>query len=247
MVAQAQVEQMRHDFSPNAAHTVRTEIIGREQYPVVVIDDLMRDPQALVEYAATAVEFRPLKRDVNYYPGLRAPVPQDYLASLYTVIKPLMHDVFGLPVDGPLKANCSFSIATSRRNGSICFSVCLISTPSMSGNSRCSTTSAMVRTVERRFIVIARPVTSPSPRSGSPRYLELLKKDIDRMVRRPPQYMRGNDTRFEQIASFEAQFDRVLIYRSQVLHSGSVQRQCRPEHRSAQRPADRECILLRSA
>jgi hypothetical protein len=222
MAARAQVGEMRHDFGPSAAHTVRTEIIGREQHRVVVIDNLLRDPDALVEYAATAVEFKPLKRDVNYYPGMRAPVPQEYLATLYGVIKPFMSEVFGLPVDGRLKANCSFSLATLPPERLNLFQ-----------------RLPHFDTVDGRQLAVLHYLCDGSHggtafyrhrESGYEsineerlaHYMSLLEKDIDASGPPPAQYMSGDDSRFEQIASFEAQFDRVLIYRSQLLHSGSV-------------------------
>ena len=141
---------------------------------------------------------------------------------MYTVIKPLMHDVFRLPVDGPLKANCSFSIATLPPERLNLFQ-----------------RLPHFDTVDERQLAVLHYLCDGSHGGTSfyrhretgyesisqerlAHYLELLKKDIDSNGPPPADYMSGNDARFEQIASFEAQFDRVLIYRSQVLHSGSV-------------------------
>src|SRR4029453_18430574 len=100
------------DFGVNPGSTARTLRIGREQHAVVVIDDVLRNPQSLVEFAATRGEFRRLEQDGNFYPGVRAPVPQPYLASLYRAIQPLMHEIFGFPLSGPIKADCSLSLTT---------------------------------------------------------------------------------------------------------------------------------------
>lgn len=218
--------QMPYDFRANDSPKIQTVIVGREQQPVVVVDDLMCKPQSLVDYAAAEVRFRPLKKDVNYYPGVRAPVPQPYLASLYDAIKPLMHETFGFAIDGRVKATCSFSMVTvapdrlnvfqrlphfdtvDRGQMAVLHYLC---DPSHGG-------TAFYRHRETGFESITQ--------DRLPEYLERLNQDLD--TRGPPaaQYVRGDDSRFEQICSFEARFDRVLIYRSQMLHSGSVSPDC---------------------
>ena len=52
---------MEYDFGIHPDLTVRTVIVGREQHPVVVIDNLLREPRSLVEFAANEVDFRRLK------------------------------------------------------------------------------------------------------------------------------------------------------------------------------------------
>jgi len=46
------------DFSINPARHVETIYVGRERQPVIVLDDCLRDPQSLVNLAASL--FRPL-------------------------------------------------------------------------------------------------------------------------------------------------------------------------------------------
>jgi hypothetical protein len=53
-------------------------------------------------------------------------------------------------------------------------------------------------------------------------YADLLKQQVMTEYAPPPRYMAGDDPLFERIASFEAQFNRALIYPSNVLHSGSI-------------------------
>ncbi|MGH8177427.1 MAG: DUF6445 family protein, partial [Steroidobacter sp.] len=224
--AHTKTEPMEYDFGVNPQLTIRTVAVGHEQRPVIVIDDLMRDPQSLVNFAAMAGGFRRLKHDANYYPGVRAQVPQPYLASLYNAIKPLMRDTFGFPVDGPVKANCSFSIATlpperlnpfqrlahfdsaDSRQLAVLHYLC---DPSHGG-------TAFYRHRETGFESIT------EERAAS--YLETLRRDIEINGPPPAQYLTGSDSRFEQIASFDASFNRTLIYRSQMLHSGSVNGAC---------------------
>lgn len=218
--------QMPYDFRANERPSVQTVIVGREQQPVIVVDDVMCKPQSLVDYAAAEVKFRPLKQDVNYYPGVRAPVPQPYLATLFNAIKPLMRDTFGFAVDGHVKATCSFSMVTVPPEQLNLFQrlphfdtvdpgqiavLHYLCDPSHGG-------TAFYRHRDTGFESITQDRLT--------QYLERLKQDIDADGPPAAQYVRGDDTRFEQIHGFEARFDRLLIYRSQMLHSGSVSPSC---------------------
>jgi hypothetical protein len=217
---------MQYDFGANPSLRGQTVFVGLEQQPVILVDDLMCRPLSLVDYAATEVQFKPLKHDVNYYPGVRAPVPQQYLASLYDVIKPMMRDTFGLAVDGQVKATCSFSMVTVRPERLNLFQrlphfdtvdpgqiavLHYLCDPSHGG-------TAFYRHRSTGFESITQERLTE--------YLERLKQDIDSRGPPPARYVVGDDERFECIESFAARFDRVLIYRSQMLHSGSISPTC---------------------
>lgn len=224
--ASTKIEPMQYDFGINHQLTAQAIEVGRERQPAIVIDYAMHDPDSLVRFAAHEVRFRRLKGDANYYPGVRAQVPQPYLASLYDAIKPLMRDTFGFPVDGPVKANCSFSIATTppaRLNlfqrlahfdttDSHQLAVLHYLCDASHGG------TAFYRHRETGYESITQERLA--------HYLELLQSGIESKGPPPAQYLAGSDERFEQIASFDASFNRVLIYRSQMLHSGSVNPAC---------------------
>jgi Family of unknown function (DUF6445) len=55
-----------------------------------------------------------------------------------------------------------------------------------------------------------------------PGYLQSLERELT--THGPPEgeYVRGDGPLFEQIASFDARFNRVLIYRGRALHAGSI-------------------------
>lgn len=59
---------------------VTREIVGNEREPVLVIDGLLRDPAALVDFAAGAA-FAPAYGADGGYPGLRAPAPHEGSAA----------------------------------------------------------------------------------------------------------------------------------------------------------------------
>lgn len=86
--------------------------LGREGEPLLAIDALLADPAALVE-AAAATPFAPAHGPAGGYPGLRAPAPLDYVEAVARALLPLMVEAFALPPGIALRrAECNFSLVT---------------------------------------------------------------------------------------------------------------------------------------
>jgi hypothetical protein len=196
--------------------------VGREEHPVVVLEDVLRTPRSLVDFAATQARFTRSSSDANYYPGVRAPAPQAYVARLYEAVRPYMTTVFGFPTSGPIKADIYLSIATSPPER---LNVCQ--------------RGAHFDTVDAQQLAVLHYLCDPSyggtafyrhrdtgyesmTEERLPVYLGALQRDLDSNGPPPAAYLTASDRRFEQIASVEAVFNRVVIYQGQTLHAGSV-------------------------
>src|SRR3546814_7739235 len=84
---------------------MRVETIGTEGQPLVILDDFAPDPDALRHFAAAA-DFAPA---LNHYTGVRAALPEDYLAAQLPLIAAAAAAAFGRK--GPLHVvDASFSI-----------------------------------------------------------------------------------------------------------------------------------------
>ncbi len=87
---------------------MQTLAIGRERAPLVVVDDLIADADALVALAATkqygAVD--------SYYPGVRARAPLSYQQFILTTFRDAFRDVFGLGSRALRFTTCHFSVVT---------------------------------------------------------------------------------------------------------------------------------------
>ena len=53
-------------------------------------------------------------------------------------------------------------------------------------------------------------------------YFDRLNQELASQGPPPARYMSGDDNLFEEIARVDAKFNRMIVYRSRVLHSGSV-------------------------
>jgi hypothetical protein len=181
----------------------------------------MRRPKALVDYAVQQTSFEPFAKRDNYYPGLRARAPNGYMNRVYLALAPLIAKVFGVTANERPSASCVFSLATlapadlnlaqslphvdstDARELAILHFLC---------DARWGGT-AFFRHRATGFESVT------DDRSAA--YFPSLNADV---ARHPPArgYIRSSTEIFEQTAEIDARFNRAIIYRGNVLHSGQV-------------------------
>jgi len=196
--------------------TLRIESIGAEAQPLVILDDFAPDPDGLRSVAQGA-DFTPA---LNHFPGVRAALPADYLATQLPVIAAAA-EAFGRT--GPITVvDASFSI---------------VSTPTgeLSIPQRLPHIDAFT---EDRIALIH--YLSPEGGDGTAFFRhrstgfetvdetkrELFFRHLDIEMRHrgvpPPEYVLGDTPLFECIRSEPARYNRALLYRSWNLHSGAI-------------------------
>jgi hypothetical protein len=208
-----------YGFAEKPVVEVRT--IGEECEPLVVVDGAMRNPRALVDYAAEEARFAPLAEAENFYPGVRAPAPRGYPPKLLAQFRPVIDDVFEIPATARMRGTCALSIVTLEPEQ--------LNLPQRLPH---------FDTVDPRQIAALHYLCDP--RWGGTAfyrhratgfetlsaerveyYFTTLREEIAAC---PPtaDYVRGDTDLFEETARVEARFDRLVIYRSRLLHSGVV-------------------------
>jgi hypothetical protein len=96
-------------FSLNPRARPSATCIGAEGEPVFWADDFFVNPQALVDYAATEAAFGPGGQG---YPGVRAAMPQIVNHALIHALNPVIAQIFGI-IDGQqLGLETSFAMVT---------------------------------------------------------------------------------------------------------------------------------------
>jgi Family of unknown function (DUF6445) len=86
-------------------------LLGNEMSPIVTIDDLVSNPAMLVKYACDVAQFSSVES--NLYPGVRAPMPLNYVSGAVRALDPLIRTTFGIPQAVLANAECFFSIVTT--------------------------------------------------------------------------------------------------------------------------------------
>jgi hypothetical protein len=193
--------------------------VGTERSPVVVIENFLKDAEELAVAAGTAA-FRPVEGVV--YPGTRAPLPGRYDATIRRYLASSIREIFGFGAAGIVRSQCDFSIVTVRPEDlqvvqriphfdgtepAMIAGVHFLCSPTKGGTSfyRHRRTGYENITEMRKSL-----------------YLRTLQEEAKTMGLPPVAYIHGDTPQFERIASFDAAFNRMLIYRGSILHSGNI-------------------------
>lgn len=190
--------------------------IGRDGEPVVVIDHFAPDPDAL-RAAALASRFEPARR---HYPGLRAELPPDYFAPVRPIIAIVLAEVFGLTRSADL-LDASFSIVTTPPD-------------QLTLQQRLPHVDA---TAPGRIALVH--YLTPEGGDGTaffrhrstgferlddergPVFARRLKADLAGQPE-PAGYIADSTPLFERTALIEGRYNRAVIYRSALFHSGAI-------------------------
>jgi hypothetical protein len=200
---------------------IRPEIVARrigdEGQPIVVVDGFHPDPDPLRAAAGTA----PFDRAHHHYPGIRAPLPADYFARVRPVLAMVLREVFGHAGSIDL-IDASFSIVTTppaeltieQRLPHIDAvqpgRIALVHYLSLDGGDG----TAFFRHRASGFETI------DGDRSDG--YLAMLNAELGEAGLPPHAYIHDSTALFERIAQVDAHYNRAVIYRSAILHSGAI-------------------------
>jgi hypothetical protein len=199
--------------------------IGRERAPLIVVDNFVADPDALIEIAAVKV----YSEQHTYYPGVRAKVPLTYQQFVLGELRAAIADTFGSKPNPLRFTDCHFSLVTTPP-AKLAYPQRIPHVDSLS-----SAELAFVHYLFRadlggtafyrhrksgfEFIDHARL-------SGYQRQVEAEQAGPDAAG---PEYINGDTALYEQIAKQEGVFNRMLLYRRTSLHSGSISRTFVPD------------------
>ncbi len=200
---------------PNSLRLTATHV-GREREPLLEARDVVVEAQALVDLAAASL-FKPAYGPAGGYPGLRATAPNDYLAMIVGALAGPIAEVFALGPVRPVQAECSFSLATLPPDR--------LAPPQRAPH---------VDTVDPRRFAILHYLCDPGfggtvfyrHRATGFETLSEERKGPYLAARRQegwaPGYVDDGEPWFERTAEVPAEYNRVIVYRSRLLHSGRI-------------------------
>jgi hypothetical protein len=204
---------LSHDWSPR----IEIHRHGREQQPVIVIDDYARDPDQLIEEAARE-RYRPIG---PYYPGVRALAPPALAASVRNSLAELIQKTFG--VDDRLnRIECYFSLITTPPEQL----ELLQRLPHFDGlgAERIAVLHHLSRAEQGATAFYRHRSTGFESLSAErlPAYNLAVNAEFHRRGVPQSGYIAGDTPIWEQIARYEARFNRLLVYRGATLHAAEV-------------------------
>ncbi len=205
------------DFMQNRADSAVTQYIGREQRPILIIDDFVATPPLLVD-EATKAAFRP---DVRFFPGVQAPFSFDRMADMIAPHHAQLQTAFG-GEEAYRPIECGFALVTTppARLAPLQRIPHIDTTDDtrlavlvyLSGKQFGGTAFYRHRSTGFEWLNEAR--LGP--------YNQALDKDVATHGPPKPEYISADTPLFEQIATVEPIPGRAVIYKSNSLHSGMI-------------------------
>lgn len=196
--------------------SVRVETIGREREPVAIVEDFAPDPHALRRHAAT-LAFAP---DDLHYPGVKAALAPGYFEAARAVLAQVLREVFG-------RARAARVLAAG---------YAIVTTPP--GKLTVEQRIPHIDALDPGRIAIVHYL-APGDEDGTafyrhratgfetldaargPAYFAALNAEL-RAHAPPAAYLDGDTPIFEQTARVAGRFNRAILYRSRLLHSGAI-------------------------
>jgi hypothetical protein len=207
-----------YDFALNSRMRCRVGHVGVEREPVLQVDDVLRAPETLVDFAAAEGRFAPVYGPDGGFPGLRTDAPLSYVEAVVRALDPVIRQAFALEGVKLGRAECSLSLVTlapgelapSQRaphidtTNALQFAFLHYLCPAVFGG------TAFYRHRRTGFEAL------------TPERLERYQAARAEEQEDDPGYIAGDTEHFEQIAAVEAEPNRLIVYRSRLLHSGQI-------------------------
>jgi hypothetical protein len=213
------------NVAPHPDIRVQRLNIGRELAPLLVIDNLVADPDALIEVAAGK-----FFGDVtSYYPGVRSKAPLTYQQFILGQMRGLFGEYFSLQPSTIRFTMCHFSVVTTPANR-LSHLQCIPHIDSVFGNElafvhylfrRDLGGTAFYRHRSTGFEVINQ--------SRQVEYFARVEEEKNGPNKPEVGYINGSTALYEQVGKQEGLFNRLVIYRRNSLHSGSIREDFVPD------------------
>jgi hypothetical protein len=196
---------------------VRLHRQGREQQPVIVIDDFAADPDRIVQ-DARRMTWEPIG---PYFPGVRHPTPPAMMVEARARLLALIQQVF--ETSDPLTRIESYFSLVTRPADRL---EPLQRLPHFDGLNRpCIAMVHHLSRAERGATAFFRHRSTgfeTMNRARLPAYNLAVNREIGRLGMPRAQYLNGDTPIYERIARHEARYNRLLIYRGQTLHGAEA-------------------------
>lgn len=200
---------------------VQVQYLGQEKNPLLVIDQFATAPEQLIAEACNEPGFSAQASD--FYPGLRKPVDPIYAQQSLALVAPLVKQHF--LIAEPLRAElslCAFSLTTTPADKLRPIqAVPHIDTPDplqfAMVHYLCSENfggTSFYRHRSSGYETITEPHMAD--------YFKTVKQELMAQNRREFDYINGDTELFQRIGQVPVKFNRCIIYRSNLLHSGDI-------------------------
>jgi hypothetical protein len=209
------------DLELNPSANISLLRIGNEKQALFVVDDLLLNPQLVVEYAQQGEGF--INQKTDFYPGERKLLPADYGNLICQFVADTLPERLALPTSIRITNSlCALSI-TNQHPSTLLPIQRIPHFDTCDGQqwavlhylckAECGGTG-FFRHIGSGFEAITE--------DRNKRYQRMLEDDASTKGLPPSKYLEGDSALFKQIHAVDAKYNRALIYPSNLLHSGLI-------------------------
>jgi hypothetical protein len=199
--------------------------VGNEQSPLLVIDNFVANPDELRARAAT----RPFAGSARYFPGVRAKAPLSYQHLIAEQLKDLLKEFFQLEGGQVRFSMCHYSLVTTPPDR-LTIMQRIPHVDSIDRQGLASIHYLFKGSLGGTAFYRHRATGFESIDESRQRaYFNALESEHAGPDKPGSEYINGDTPLFEQIGSQEGVYNRMLIYRRNVLHSGNIDKNFVPD------------------
>lgn len=205
-------------LQPHPGIRIHKRAIGNEGATLLVIDNVVADPEKLVNKAARSR----FSVQGAYFPGFRARAPASYEYFLENLLKPLLHEHFGMAPGHFYFPMCHYSLVATPPE-KLNFLQRIPHFDSNADNGLATVHylfrddwggTAFYRHRQTGFEIIGE--------ARVPAYIECLQRQSRGEDAPGASYINGDTALFERIDQVDGVFNRMLVYRRNSLHSATI-------------------------
>ena len=194
--------------------------VGREGHPLLIIDNVMSEPERLIEIARTAVFERPAH---TRYPGLNAPLPDYYGQGILSVVNPLLARGFGMPAH--LRKTMFGFLALATQPPEDLEPIQKVPHHDSPDPFRIAMVHYLCQDMAGGTAFFRHKATGFEGVDARrrPDYVREATAELEAAGGQLTRHVTGETPNYEMIDFAELKFNRLIIYRSHVLHSGLLE------------------------
>jgi hypothetical protein len=209
------------DFLLHSSLSVARGAVGVERQPVVIVDNVLQAPAAMIDFAAREVDFESAWTPAGGYPGVRASAPIGYVSNLVRALSPMIEEVFALGSSKPGRVDCYLSMVTMAPH----------ELKPLQRIPHIDTVDPLRIAVLHYFCdeqfggtaFFRHRATGFETISAARETAYLQARDRELAAEAPPAgYIGADSPNYEQTEAVACKFNRVIIYRSQLLHCAAI-------------------------
>ena len=212
------MQQLPEFLKLNDNAVITATEIGRENQPLLKIENFLRDIKPLRDYAINVNGYTP----AEIYPGVRMLLPPDYLQALLTHAQRYLLELFDLDLKKFDKGESFFAIVTRHPKDlqflqkiphfDAPFKESIAAIHYLADVENCGTSFYRHRATGFEYIDMNRNDV----------YASAIETEFRDKHQSLDGYISGNTDEFELIQSEPAVANKILIYRGSTLHSGNI-------------------------